>query len=255
MTLEGSTNDSINFILDFIKLCPRCYSSNDPEGEEYKRNHDPESEIDFDANVKFSLLLATTHLIIQNELPKCFQQPRFKIQTKKDLDFRSELVKFDTKLINFDLGKLHSDFRFDLNSESLALLAEINKLVDGMDCFEEGWNYNNESLVLQLYELFERADSTILKMTKQTESTIIGGTYLWSTAFDFLTFYLSINSGEEAQSAIDRVLLDRYCRQDSTELTNMEPMMGFPLAYHMFGLDNEDGLANALTYLEATIGN
>ena len=35
----------------------------------------------------------------------------------------------------------------------------------------------------------------------------------------------------------------------------MDPKIGFPLAYHMHGLDSEDGLANALTYLEATIGN
>ena len=127
MTLEGSANDSITFIIDFVKLCPQFYGTNNPAREEYERNHDPESEINFDDNVKLSLLLVTTHLTIQNELPKCFQQPRFKIQSKKDLAFKSELVKFDKQLINFDLGKLHSDLKFNLDSPSIALLTEINK--------------------------------------------------------------------------------------------------------------------------------
>ena len=157
-------------------------------------------------------------------------------------------TKFDLKV-----KSVKSDFKFNLDSESIALLTEINRLVNGMACFEEGWNSDNESLVLQLYELFERADSTITKITKNYPPVDVR---FWSNAFDLLTVYLSIQSGEELQSVVDRVLLDRYKdRYTDRELTDMEPMIGFALAYHMFGLDNEEGLANALTYLEATIGN
>ena len=250
MTLDGSTNDAKTLILDFIKLCPQFYSSNSPELEEYECNHDPDSEIDFHPIVKLGLALSTTHLVIQNELPQCFQQSRFKILAIKDFDFKSELVKFDTKLIKFNLGKLHSDFKFNLDSESIALLTELNKLVGGTNYFEENWDSDYESLVLQLYELIERADNTIIDIARQVP--FWSACSFWSTAFDLLTFYLSIHSGEEVQSAFDKYLLYQYT---DPELTHMEPTIGFVLAYHMYELDNEEGLANALTYLEATIGN
>ena len=258
MTLNGSTNDAKAFVMDFIKLWPQYYSTNDPEKEVYKRNRDYESEINFHDIVKLGLMLATTHFIIQNELPQCFQQPRFKIYTKKDFDFKSELVQFDPRLIQFNLGRLHSEFKFNLDSESIALLTEINKLLDsiGMDFFEEGWDSDNESLVLQLHELFERADKSIMDLTRRTERLWVECRF-WSTAFDMLTFYLSVNSGEEAQSAFDRLILYRYKDEDTDQEFNqdIEPKTGFTLAYHMFESDNEEGLANALTYLEATIGN
>ena len=254
MTLDGSTNDAKTFILDFIKLCPQFYSSNSPELDEYERNHDPESDIDFHPIVKLGLALATTHLVIQNELPQCFQQSRFKILAIKDFDFKSELAKFDAELIKFNLGKLNNDFKFNLDSESIALLIEINKLVVGTNYFEENWYSDYESLVLQLYELIERADNTIIDIARRMP--FWSACSFWSTAFDLLTFYLSIHSGEEVQSAIDKYLLFQYKDQHTDgEFTHMEPTIGFVLAYHMYGLDSEEGLANALTYLEATIGN
>ena len=242
LTLEGSINDAQDFIIDFIKLCPQHNHRQDsPEDLEYMENRDPDSEILIDP---FSLILVTTHLIIQNELPECFQQPRFKIWNRKQLDFKSELVTFDMNLFIFAPENFKGDLKIVLNEESNSRITELEKLFGGTFDPEEGWNDESERLVLQLFELFERINGGISKQFSFDNGLM--QCRFWNYDFDLLRNHLALNGAYENKTLPAHTNEEDYFSR---------PQLGFPLAYHMYGLDSEEGLANALTYLEATIGN
>ena len=241
-TLEGLITDAQDFILEFIKLCPQLYSTDSPEDQEYRQNHDRESEIEFDQVVVPSLMLVTSHLIIRNELPEYLQQPRFKIFSRKQFqDMKSELVTFDQYQFIFMPEKFKGDLKLKLNEESNSRMTELQKLFRGIVELEEGWNSDCKSLVLQLFELFHRSDCG------STQKWLGAGSsdcLFWTFEFDLLRNHLEL--------AAENKMVSDYTNH---EFFYSQPQIGFPLAYHMFGLDSEEGLANALTYLEATIGN
>ena len=205
LTLEGSINDAQDFILDFVKLCPIYLC---PENEwylEYKQNHDRESEIQFSPIVKFGMLLATIHLIIKNELPGLFQRPRFKIWTKDELDFKSELITFDTTIFIFNPSKCNGDFNFQLNKDSMTKLNDIERIVYGEDLWDECAALSNigtvmEPLILQLFELFERTDAWCDGRKLQSDNY---GDYGWTSNFDLLRIHIVTQRRESVDALIE----------------------------------------------------
>ena len=255
LTLEGSLNDAQDFILDFIKLCPTYFGTFDEEKDWYKefsQDHDPESEIEFDSKIKFGMLLATIQLIIKNELPEVFQRPRFRIWKVDDFDFKSDLITFDPNISIFKSERYNGDFDFKLDESSMAKMNDIERIARGQDIYDEGWNNAIEPLLLQLFELFERTGAWC------DGSKLISynyGSYMWESNFDLLRFHIATQRGESVDTIIESEPLLKIGDDSRKSSSTIRPELGFPLAYHMFGLDSEEGLANALTYLEATIGN
>ena len=258
LTLEGSINDAQDFILDFIKLCPTYFGTLEEEKDWYKefsQDHDPESEIQFDSKVKFGMLLATIQLIVKNELPELFQRPRFRIWKTDDFDFKSELVTFDLKTFIFNPERNIGDFDFKLNEISMVKMNDIERIARGEDIYEEGWygvGTKMESLVLQLFELFERTGAWCDGWKLISDNY---GSYMWGSNFDLLRIHIATQRGESVDAIIESEFTLKIGDDPQTSSSTIRPELGFPLAYHMFGLDSEEGLANALTYLEATIGN
>jgi len=255
LTLEGSLNDAQDFILDFIKLCPTYFGTCEHEEDWYKefnQDHDPESEIQFYSQVKFGMLLATIQLIIRNELPEVFQRPRFRIWKIDEFEFKSDLITFDQNISIFKSERYNGDFDFKLDESSMAKMNDIERIARGQDIYDEGWNNAIEPLLLQLFELFERTGAWCdgWKLISYNY-----GSYMWESNFDLLRFHIATQRGESVDTIIESEPLLKIGDDSQKSSSTIRPELGFPLAYHMFGLDSEEGLANALTYLEATIGN